>query len=149
MISDQFLPPDKTFISINDVTPGQVYLTLNWNQRLFNCASAKYIIHTTGNCFASPNYTVSTNTTISYPNVTSTEQNCTLSLQTEVCGSLVGRKSDPLMVILKGIGYANGNKHNVMKVLYTPLLCSSTSTSYHFHILLHKGQVCASYLRIH
>ena len=71
-----------------------------------NCPSESvvYLISTTGDCFACPNFT-----TTASANCTTTDlllmnniiRNCTFSVQSNVCG-YISNLSDPILIILKG-----------------------------------------------
>ena len=87
-------------IYLNDITPSQ--LTFSWNQSFLNCPSFSYLITCDNDCgIQCPNTT--TNTTITCSNVTANGQVCSLFVQTEVCGNITGKKSNPLILTLKGI----------------------------------------------
>ena len=78
-------------------------LTFTWNPAFQNCPAVYYNINAT-NCGECSDTTTSNNVTCNYNAlVTSTvAQKCTLTVQTVVCGNIVGATSEPATVLLKG-----------------------------------------------
>lgn len=87
-------------IYLTHIDPSQ--LTFSWNQSFLNCPALNYLVTYNDDCgIQCPNTT--TNTTITCTNVTANGQVCSLFVQTEVCGNITGKKSNPIILTLKGI----------------------------------------------
>lgn len=94
--TDPFPPPN----AIQLTTIGPSHLTFHWDSLHLNCPTIKYIITTTENCGICPNNT--THTSLTCNNLTVSGQTCSYFIQTEICENLIGRRSEPLIVKLRG-----------------------------------------------
>ena len=98
LFSEPFPPPNN--VHLNNISP--VHLIFSWSPLALSCPSLSYIITSTTDCGICPN--TSTKTSVTCNNITVSGQTCSYYVQTKICGNLVGRKSQPLVVKLKG-GY--------------------------------------------
>lgn len=97
-ITDPLPPPnDITIIHVTEDTDGTTNLAFIWSPVVLNCPSLRYII--TSNCGLCPNAT--SMTTIKCRGI-SVGERCTLTVQSEVCGSIIGNATT-ISVDLKGI----------------------------------------------
>ena len=98
ILTDPFPPPNDTTINgIMEDMDRNMILIFTWSPVVLNCLSLHYVI--TSNCGSCPNTTVMT--TITCRGVLVGEQ-CTFTLRSGVCSSIVGNAST-ISVDLKGM----------------------------------------------
>ena len=89
--------PSPGKIMLSEVNRNQ--LTFSWSSASQNCSALHYNINAT-NCGECSETTTSNNVTCNYNS--NLPQICTLTIQTVVCGNIVGTTSKPVAVLLKG-----------------------------------------------
>ena len=83
-VTDPFPPPHNVTAVVTDLNPPE--LTFEWNPVSLNCLALQYII--AFNCGICPSITM--NTTAVCTEIQLGVSNCTFTIQTSVCDSLVG-----------------------------------------------------------
>ena len=81
---------------------GRLMLTWLPEPVFLSCPAVHYNINAT-NCGKCPDTTTSNNVTCIIDNTITLPQTCTLTLQSVVCGNVLGTYSEPVTVIMKGL----------------------------------------------
>ena len=92
-------PPNNVHIEVND----SHQITFAWDEVTIQCSSLRYII-TAINCGVCPNTTADKNITCNIQSDISlrTNDTCLFAVQTQICGHLLGEKSDIVLVHIDG-----------------------------------------------
>ena len=90
-------PPRNVHLESNDSNQ----ITFAWDELVIQCPSLRYVI-TAINCGVCPNTTTDTNVTCVQSNVSvHTNHICLFAVQTEICGYLLGGKSEYVTVYIQ------------------------------------------------
>ena len=95
-------PPSNVHIEANDSN----HITFAWDEVTIQCSSLQYVI-TAINCGVCPNTTADKNVTCNIQSDISlhTNDTCLFAVQTEICGHLLGEKSQYVLVHIDGERY--------------------------------------------
>ena len=100
ILSESYPPPDNIHFVSYTVNPNTMIFA--WDPILTNCSTLNYTIISTSNCGrclppASNTSTVCTNVPLSLSG-----HPCSFAIRTDVCGRIVGRESEPILVQFQG-----------------------------------------------
>ena len=95
-------PPSNAHVESNDSSQ----ITFAWDEVTIQCSSVQYVI-TAINCGVCPNTTTDKNITCNIQSDISlrTNDTCLFAVQTQICGHLLGEKSENVMVHIDGERY--------------------------------------------
>ena len=139
---DPFPPPYDVTVMVTDVSPPE--LTFEWSPVSLNCPDLHYII--TFNCGICP--FITTNTTTICSGIQIGTNNCTFTIQTNVCDSLTGDVTQvPLILKGKCINFINNylllcqlsTVPNVPVINVIPRYSHSTQKLFSLQIEIHEA----------
>ena len=132
-LAEPFPPPND--VHLTDIGP--THLTISWNQSSINCfTQGNYIITSVGNCGVCPNSSEHT-VTVTCTNMPIDGQTCTFIVQTKECGSIVGNRSDPLQVTLRGKSCNNHTAYIYIYKVYI-LYMQFPTHQYYYPLITHQ-----------